>query len=173
MRRRRWVAAVALGAALAVGLAADGVAAKKKRKERLTALVDGKKFRARDFNTSAPGASPFLIGGTKPRVGTIIRSLEVTCLVPLPELEPPVTLSDRCTVRYNDFRFGGAEGGTTRRFRGENETGAVQVTIESFDGSRLIGTFGGTLAAVDASDEPLEAPPVTVENGYFSVVLDD
>lgn len=166
---------MALGAALAVGLAPDEAAAKRKRKERLTATIDGKRFRARDFNTSAPGASPIVIGGTKPRVGTVVRSLEVVCVVPLPELVFPVTPipPDECTISYFDFRYGGAQGGTTRRFLGTNDTGAVRVTLESFDGKRLTGTFQGTLGPVDASEMPIEGSPVTVENGTFSAVLDD
>jgi hypothetical protein len=164
---------MALGAALAIGLVTDGVAAKKKRKERLTALVDGKKFKARDFN-SPPSASPIVIGGTRPRVGTVLRSFDITCEVPLSQLQPPVTLADGCTVRYYEFRYDGAESLPTRRFLGTNDTGAVQVAIESFDGSRLTGTFQGTLGPMDAHpEENFPPPPVTVEDGYFSVVLDD
>jgi hypothetical protein len=183
----------ALGVAVAVGLVADGTAAKKKRKERITARVNGKRFRAQDFNTSGSDTAPLVIkGGTKPRVGTVVRSVEVWCKV---SLQAPVTPhppdpctgvggrrlaaadvpADCCFVRYYNFRFGGADGGTTRRFRGSNDTGAVQVTLESFDGSRLTGTFQGTLGPVDASKDevPIEGPSVTVENGTFSVILDD
>jgi hypothetical protein len=153
--------AVALGAVVLVGPAIDDAAAKK-AKIRFTAQVDGKPLKGakRQVVFINAGTSFSVTGQTKVRRGAH-RALTAACSGNLASLALPATLD--CYGDYGEYSRTGLKSWTGLQI--VNGYG-LQVTIESFDGSRVVGMLRGTLASTTSSD-----PPVTIENGSFSAVV--
>jgi hypothetical protein len=150
---------LALGAVvLNATLVDDGLA--RRRKSRLVATIDGKRFKGWKRATGGvySMASFSAQGSTRPRRG-ISRTLAVACAgvdiaaVPLPVTPTPTF----CTAVYDELNI------RTGAFKAWASLG-MEVTVTSFDGSRLVGAFRGTVQPAD----PVDAP-VTVENGTFNV----
>jgi hypothetical protein len=68
-----------------------------------------------------------------------------------------------CSVGYSEGRF--SRRPDPKMWGGSNFVDGAEVTFDSFDGIRLTGRFHGTLA----SQYTPANPPVTIENGTFSV----
>lgn len=99
------------------------------------------------------------ISGTlKPSSRKVSRALAVSCLIDVKTAVLPTTLD--CSGSFVEQHT---------RDPGQSKTWSslgIQTTIESFDGSRLTGTFRGTLDPIVGA-----SGPASVENGKFSVVL--
>jgi hypothetical protein len=163
MRWKRWIAAFAVTAAL-VAVSPVGEAAAKKSK--VVGKVNGRRFKAakksivafiNSFSVSVGGA----VVPHRPRA--TVRAIGLLCLVDnLAAQALPMTLA--CAADYYELKLGSA----APRKQWDTATG-IQVTLEHFDGTRLRGTFQGTLEIVDPTHP--EDPPATVENGKFDVIL--
>jgi hypothetical protein len=161
-RGRTWIA-LALGGAVFTGTLVDDALARR-RKARLVASVDGKRFKGwkRAIQGTYSTVSFSAGGSTRPKRG-ISRTLVVDCAgvnvaaVPLPVTPTP----DRCTGIYTELNI------RTGDFKAWSSPG-MAVTVSAFDGSRLVGTFSGVIQPADPADAPL-----AVENGTFNLpVLD-
>jgi len=158
MRRGRSWLAVALGAVLLTGSLIDDAAARKP-KARLSATVAGKRLKAlRRATFLIYSTTSFSVTGqTNVRHG-LSRAVSAACLGDLKTLVLPTTLG--CYGTYTEARRSGA--------RDWQRNEGMQVTIASFDGTRAVGTFQGTL---DPGPSHAADPTVGVENGAFSIVI--
>jgi hypothetical protein len=157
-RRLVWVLAVVL----AVPLLDDAQA--RRPRARLSASVDGKRFKAwKRGLTGIYSTASFSAGGsTKPRRG-MIRTLQVACAgVDIKTVTLPFAPT-LCTGIYqeNNIRTGGLKNWSAL---------GIELTADSFDGSRMVGTFRGVIGP--STSNPTE-PPVTVEGGTFTVYVVD
>ncbi|MFN8546120.1 MAG: hypothetical protein U0807_18215 [Candidatus Binatia bacterium] len=154
--RSRFLMVVGSVALLAGPLVRDGFA--KKAKSRLSATVDGKRLKAspRALVALSSSGSFSVNGQTKVQKG-LSRAVTVNCLGNLGVLALPATLT--CYGTYTESRKHGSKSW---------QSNGMELTVESFDGSRTVGTFRGTLdpASAHASD-----PPVSIEHGSFSLVV--
>jgi len=164
-RSRRWTLAATLAVPLLLTLPAPEARAGKGDKVTLTVNGRRVKFRKKlvcdGYNTAAFS----ITGGQLPhRLHQLVRTIVVSCvLIDITKSTFPVS-PPSCEVGYNEFRYKPA---LARQWVGTNPD--IQVTVESFDGTRLQGSFGGTLAPYGGT-----APaPATVTNGTFSVLLVD
>jgi hypothetical protein len=158
--RRPWLM-VALGAALLAGpLAADGHA--KRTRSFVKALVNGKRLKAskRGIQGFLAGASFSIAGATKPK-HRIVRTVTVNCGAELTTVTPGTKLTD-CFGSYTEA---GGKAGTFRQWTGNT----VELTVDSFDGDRVVGSFRGVL--LDPSSANPSDAAATVEGGTFSVSL--
>ncbi len=147
VRRHRARIAAVLGLACAIGIVATPASAAKG--DKLTAVVNGKKLKLRNkavcagYNTAVVS----IAGGTKfHHLGQVLRAIAIACDIDLTTaalpLSPPV-----CSIGYTEM-------GTSLHHpisRGWGSTSTpdnpvIQVTISSFGGGRVQGTFSGTLA---------------------------
>jgi hypothetical protein len=163
VRRHRARIVAVLGLACAIGVAATPASAAKG--DKLTAVVNGKKLKLRN-KTLCAGYNTAVIsiaGGTKiHHLGQLLRAIVVACDVDLTTAALPVSPSI-CDIAYT-------ETGTSVRhptFKGWGSTSTpdnpvIQVTISSFDGGHVQGSFSGTLASETGN-------PATTINGTFSV----
>lgn len=138
MRQRRWMMAVALGAALGADLPADEVAAKRRKKESLSARIDGKLLKAsgKHYTDSFTAGIALVQGDTPLRLGKVVRAIAVGCGIDLATSALPVTpvFPVLCTMGYATFSFKGGQG-VTKQWAETNVAGGVEVTFESFDGT--------------------------------------
>jgi hypothetical protein len=157
--RTSWLVLALSAAVLAGPLMDDAVA--KKPKARFSARVDGKRVKAlkRAIVLLYSTTSFSVNGATNVRRG-VVRTVTANCLGNLKTLVLPATLS--CYGTYTEARRTGAKDWA--------RNDGMAVTVESFDGSRAVGTFHGTL---DPGPSHAGDPPVTVESGSFSIVLTD
>jgi hypothetical protein len=161
MWRSGWVLAVALGVVLGAVAPDDALAARRK-KSRIVTYVNGKKvktWKPTTYGSYAP--TGFSVGGgTKPRGRRAIRQVTLTCgILDIATVTLPTTLD--CYASYTESE--------TRRTPFEQWVSyGILVTIESYVDGRVSGTFSGTIQPFIT--DPGE-PPVTVENGTFSVLL--
>lgn len=158
IRRRAWFVMMLAAVLLAGPLVNDAHARKK---ARLSATVNGKRLKSlKRAVIGLYAATSFSVNGaTRPRRG-LVRSLTVNCgPVDLRAVTIPITLTG-CYGAYT-------EAGTVpfKQWVGT----AVELTVDSFEGSRLVGRFRGTL---DIPGTPGD-PPATVEDGSFSLVFTD
>ena len=152
---------LALGALLLAGpLVEDGYA--KKPKAFLKAFVEGRRLKAWRrgglFGTLA-SASFSVAGATKPKRG-VVRTITVTCGPVDLRTVPPATTLTGCFGSYTE-----AGSGPFRQWTG---TG-MELTVDSFDGDRLVGKFRGELADASAAN-PTDAS-VAIDDGTFAVFL--
>ena len=159
--RRPWVM-LALGAILvAAPLVPEAHA--KRTKSFVKTFVDGKKLKAsrRGIQGFLAGSSFSIAGATKPKRG-VVRTVTVNCgPVDLTTVPPGTTLTG-CFGSYTEA------GGKTGSFRQWTGTG-IELTVDSFDGTRVTGSFQGVL--VDASTANPSDAAATLEGGTFSVAL--
>jgi len=155
-----------LGIALSL-LAVDAGAG---RRELVKAKVDGKKFKgnlqpaiigARDANLDT-----FTLNGLYQRIrpgkGTI-KTLTIIAEVDLDGATLPVTVPAFYST-FSDNTYSGFIPGDPNVWSGEG----ISVTIESFDGTRVTGTFEGTIPPASGN----ATAPAVVEKGKFKVDLD-
>jgi hypothetical protein len=164
VRRHRARIAAVLGLACAIGVVATPASAAKG--DKLTAVVNRKKLRLRNktvcagYNTAVVS----IVGGTKfHHLGQVLRALAIACDVDLTTVALSVSPSV-CSIGYTET--GTSLHHPTSRAWGNTSTPdnpVIQVTISSFQGGRVQGTFSGTLAGETAGT------PATTVRGTFSV----
>jgi hypothetical protein len=161
VRRHRARIAAVLGLACAIGVVATPVSAAKG--DKLTAVVDGKKLKLRNktlcagYNTAVVS----IAGGTKfHHLGQVLRAIAVECDVDLTTAALPVSPAV-CSITYTE-QGTSLHHPTSKGWAGVStpDNPVIQVTISSFDGGRVQGTFSGTLTGVGI--------PATTVNGKFS-----
>jgi hypothetical protein len=164
---RGWRIACVLGIALSLA----AVDANAGRKESIKARVNGKRFKgnlkpailgARDASLDTLTLNG-LYQHISPGRGTV-KTLTIIALVDLDTAVLPVTVPALSTT-YSQATVTGFVPSGFDIWSGEG----VSVTIQSFDGTRVTGTFEGTIppSAGDAS------APAVVEKGKFKIDLDD
>jgi hypothetical protein len=163
VRRHRARVAAVLGLACAIGVVATPASAAKG--DKLTAVVNGKKLKLRKTTVCAGynTAVVSIAGGTKfHHLGQVLRAIAIACDVDLTTAALPVS-PPICTIGYTEQ--GTSLHHPTSKAWGSTSTPdnpIIQVTISSFGGGRVQGTFSGTLAG------ELGAAATTVK-GTFSV----
>ena len=169
MRTRRWLGATALAIVLVAGIVVGEADAA--RRASFTARVHGRVVRAKGRSVAAgytadPTAALLVIGAaklTRFRVGARIWQLGVGCLTTdLAAAVLPVTLT--CNGNYTESRLG-----RPAETRGWTTDTGMRVTVTLFAGNRARGTVTGTFENANATNPG--DPPVTLENGKFSVVF--
>ena len=152
--------ATALGVALLLGGTAEAA------KQTVTAVVGGHRarFKNKTVVVTAAGAEGVVFGGAqKPRrLGQLLKGLTVSCPIGLDSATFPVD-GQFCVIGYSETRF--SQNFSIKQWSGGPD--GIRVTFMSFDGTRLRGTFEGTLAPFDPNGG---YGPVTVQNGSFSVL---
>jgi hypothetical protein len=172
MRYAQWMLVLTLGTVLAAGLP-DEAAAAKRPKSVVTAIVGGHrvKFAKRTIEATARGDSIAFGGGQTPhRLGQTLKAMAVGCAVALSGGVFPVD-GQFCTMSYSEIKF--RRPITTKSWVAVSDPleglDAIRVTVESFDGTVVRGSFSGTLQP-DASNAG--SGPVTVQNGKFTIVVE-
>jgi hypothetical protein len=159
-----------IGCVLGIALSLLAVDAGAGRKELVKAKVDGKKFKgnlqpaiigARDANLDTLTLNG-LYQRIRPGKGTI-KTLTIIVEVDLDTAVLPVTVPAFSTT-YSDNTYSGFIPGDTNVWSGEG----VSVTIESFDGTRVSGTFEGSIPPASGN----ATAPAVVEKGKFKIDLD-
>jgi hypothetical protein len=148
---------------LAVSVSDDAMAGKK---EKLKAKINGKGFKA-NVRESIVGTHDGLtnlviVTGTS-RKGVrkvTIKNFTVSCVAPLEGATFPMTVSD-CTGNFS-IATASIGGSSLVAWAGSG----LSMTITSFDGTRLNGSFEGTLPANDVAQQP-----ANVSKGKFAVDL--
>lgn len=165
MQRKRWVAELAVLAALVGGLSSEAAA---KPKQTMSAIVNGHKVKLKNkqIQGAIAGAGGISItGGTKLRhLGQVVKSLVVTCASgPLTggTLAAPAP-GQTCTIGYMETKV--SRHPTVKEWQAPY--GGPTVTFTEFDGTRVQGTFSGTLDPVTGT-----TGSVTVTTGMFSVLV--
>lgn len=163
VRRHRARIGAVLGLACAIGVVVTPASAAKG--DKLTAVVNGKKLKLRNktvcagYNTSVVS----IAGGTKfHHLGQVLRAFVIACDVDLTTAALPVSPSI-CSIGYTEQ--GTSLHHPTSRAWGSTSTPdnpVIQVTISSFGGGRVQGTFSGTLAGETGTT-------ATTVRGTFSV----
>ncbi len=148
-------------AACAVVLLGGAVASDAHAKKFIKARIAGKGFRAGGIRAAAStnGLGLVSLNGSKGR--RTISTLTLACGFPglSPSSSFPVTAT--CGGVY-------AVGGL-RSMKGWGTDDGVRVTIESFDGNTIKGSFSGTFERPGATN-PTD-PPASVQGGKFSLPL--
>jgi hypothetical protein len=164
MHASRWIVAPLLVATL-VTPAPEVMA--RKPKESISAVVGGHrvKFGRKLVTTSGSAESgSFATGGGQPvrRLGRTVKGLVFGCAIALTSPVFPVD-GQFCTMGYSETKV--SRNPVIRQWAAAE---GVRVTVDSFDGSRLSGTFEGTLPPATPG---ADYGPVTVANGKFAVIL--
>jgi hypothetical protein len=165
MRRTRSIVATALVGLLVTALAAD---ARRGPRQIITAIVGGKRVKLKNKQISAPslnGGSVAFGGGQQPhRLGQTLKGVTIGCAI---GLESPIfpAFGQYCQIGYSETKF--SRNLSYKQWASADDA-KVHVTFESWDGTRLHGTFEGTL-----DPYPPGAPfgPVTVQNGSFTILF--
>ena len=162
MTRRLLLAALA--AALVAGPMIRPALARQKAK--MTAKVDGKKFKGLKIATSILYATTgFSVNTqTKPKKG-FSRALTVNCapgidLRALPVPSQPLSC-------FGIYQVTALKGGNQQTFLGPTQT--MELVVDSIVDTRVTGSFRGTLPH---STDPA-VPPVTIEEGRFTAFILD
>jgi hypothetical protein len=90
-----------------------------------------------------------------------VKTLTFSCTVDLPSAGFPVTVAS--VFAYSDNTFKGFIPGSPIAWAGDG----VNVTLTAFDGTRVSGTFEGTLPPGDGA-----TGPATITGGKFTLQLD-
>ena len=156
--RKGWLV-VAMGMTVALAGPMVDEAFAKKAKSSFTAKVAGKPMKALKGQIFLlyTSTSFSVAGQTGVRRG-LSRAIQAVCLGNLKTLALPATIN--CYGSYTEARRKSAEEWS--------RNDGIQVRIETFDGSRATGTFSG---ALDATPSHPSDPPVAVESGSFSIVI--
>ena len=165
MRPNGWAMGTALIAALVASLPIDAAA---KPKQTVSALISGHKLNLKnkqiDPRSAVAGAGGIDIaaGSKVHHLGQTVKALVVTCAAgPLTGGTLPGP-GQTCTVAYMETKLGRHP--TSREW--STSPGGATVTFTSFDGTRVQGTFAGTLDAVYGA-----TGSVTVTNGTFDILV--
>ena len=159
-----------IGCALGIALSLLAVEAGAGRKELVKAKIDGKRFKgnlqpaiigARDATLDTLTLNG-LYQRIRPGKGTV-KTLTIITTVDLESATLPVTVPAFSST-FSDNTYSGFVPGAPNVWSGEG----VSVTIESFDGSRVTGTFEGTIPPASGQ----ATAPAVVEKGKFKVDLD-
>jgi len=158
-----------IGCVLGIALSLLAVDAGAGRKELVKAKIDGKRFKGnlQPAIVGSRDATLDLVTITglyqriRPGKGTV-KSLTILAQVDLDAVTLPVTVPAFMTT-YLDTTVVGFSPTEQKMWAGEG----VSITITSWDGSRLVGTFEGTIPAAEAADAA-----AVVEKGKFKVDLD-
>jgi hypothetical protein len=174
-RYRRWLVAT-LGMVLVAGVLVDDAMARR-HLPIVSARIHGRRFKSRGVGARQavvagfafdPTSSVLTFGASKVsglHIGTLIRSMAVGCL--MPGYNPATTifpLTLACNGNYHEMRLGRPQ--LTMGWM--TDTG-IQVTLDSFDGTRAIGKFSGTYELPDPATPGTGT--VAVERGQFNVVI--
>lgn len=160
----RFVCLLAVAGLLAVPTGGDAMRGKK---EKLKAKVNGKAFKARIDSVAGTHdafTNALVLTGLAQKGGlrgSTVKNISVTCVVALDGVTFPVTTTD-CVGNFTvtTVRFPG-------RISNDGWAGSgISLTVTSFDGTRVNGTFEGTLPASDISPAP-----ANVAKGKFAVDL--
>lgn len=162
MRHARWLVVPLIVVALA---AQAPVANARKPKATLSAVVNGHRVRfGRKLISSSGDAASGVIafgGAQKPhRLGQTLHSLAVGCAIALSANAFPAD-GMFCTMSYAEVKF--SRHLTTKSWAAVD---GVTVTVTSFDGTRVAGTFSGTLQPGAGTDGP-----ATLTDGKFDLPL--
>lgn len=139
------------------------------RKELLKAKIDGRRFKgnlqpaivgARDATLDTLTLNA-LYQHIRPGKGTV-KTLTIIAAVDL-DAALPVTVPAFSST-FSDNSYSGFIPGDPNVWSGEG----VSVTIESFNGTRITGTFEGTIPPVSGQ----ATAPAVVEKGKFKIDLD-
>ena len=159
MQRRAWFA-VAFGWGVLLGPQIEAAFAKK-AKSSFSAQVDGKRLKAsRRGSQGVYATTSFSVAGQTGVRHGLSRTVTANCLGNLKALVLPATID--CYGTYTEARRHSA--------KDWSRSNGLQVTIESFDGTRVVGTLRGGL---DPTPAHASAAPVTVKDGRFSIILRD
>ena len=163
MTRRLLLAALA--AALVAGPWLQPALAKR-QKAKVTAKVDGKKFKGLKIATTILYATTgFSVNTqTKPKKG-FSRALTVNC-APGIDLRALVVPSQPLSC-FGIYQVTALKGGNQQTFLGPTQT--MELVVESIVDTLVTGTFRGTLPH---STDPA-VPPVTIEEGRFTAFIND
>jgi hypothetical protein len=165
MRPNGWVVGTAFIAALVASLPIDAAA---KPKQTVNAIINGHRLNLKnrqiDPGSAVVGAGGIAItAGTKfHHLGQTAKTLVVTCAAgPLAGGTLPGP-GQVCTVAYTETKL--ALHPTSKQW--STSPGGATVTFTSFDGTRVQGTFDGTLDAVYGA-----TGSVTVTSGTFNILV--
>jgi hypothetical protein len=128
-----------------------------RKKGRVKATVNGKRIKFKRYLHIAAGdpAVPFLvIAQTRARLGGLLRQISIGCAD-----FPPATMPGAlpfCFSQYTETRI--SRQPTIRGW--QNTTGQTQVTIQSYDGTAVVGQFSGALDSLSGD------PPITIEGEF-------
>jgi hypothetical protein len=161
MRTWKIVGLLAVAGLLGAPMSGDAMRGKK---EKLKAKINGKGFKA-NMRESIIGTHDGLtnlviVTGTS-RKGlqkVTIRNLTVSCAAPLDGATFPMTVTD-CTGNFS-IATASIGGSSLVAWAGSG----LSMTITSFDGTRLNGTFEGTLPPNDVAQQP-----ANIVKGKFAV----
>ena len=163
MRMWKIMGLLAVAGLLAMPTSGDAMRGKK---EKLKAKINGKGFKA-NLKQSIVGTHDGLtnlviLNGTfhKGLTKVTIKNLTVSCVAPLEGATFPMTVTD-CTGSFS-ISTASIRGSSLVAWAGSG----LSMTITSFDGTRLNGTFEGTLPANDVAQQP-----ANIVNGKFAVDL--
>ncbi len=163
MSPNHWRMRTVLAAALVASLP---IAAAAKPKQTMSAIVNGRRIKLKNkrIEGAIAGAGGISItGGTKlHHLGQVAKTLVVTCASgPLAGGTLPAA-GQFCTVGYTETKL--SRNPTSKEWLAPY--GGPTVTFASFDGTRVQGTFEGTLDPVAGT-----TTPVTVTNGTFNILV--
>jgi len=130
------------------------------KKNKVIATVNGKRFKwkGRYVSTGTSDVGTITVA-TKP--GRTIRTLGFGCAVNLSrETFPLTTPAEFCNANYTETTNRGS------RIKGWLALQGVSVTYESFDGTRVRGSFSFVLQALSPND----LPPATFEGTFDTAV---
>ena len=158
-RRYGCILTMASVVALVVALPARYGIATKRQKPRMIAIVNGKRLKSVGPVAYYTPASFSINAASKPRRG-LVRTVTANCgPIDIKAVAIPIAIPG-C---YGTYTEAGSRHGRFRQWTGTS----MEVTVDSFDGTRIVGTFQGTL------DGPTQAgdPPATVAHGTYSIAL--
>ena len=155
----RIVTMIVLAGVLAASVPGPAVAARK-QKNTIVATVNGKPLRwSGRLVPIGDDLSGLTVIGTKPvRPGRVGRTIGLGCPIYLPSFAVP-GVAPQCSGSYLETKAAGRHVSIKSWLA---TSGQMQVTIESFDGTRVTGTFSGTVQPVG---DNLDGP-VTVEGSF-------
>jgi len=159
---RRILLAVLAAALLAGPLLAPALA--KRQKAKMSALVDGRKFKGMRIATSILYATTSFSVNTQTKVKKgVSRALTIVCgpgidLFALPVPSQPLPCS-------GIYQVNPARGGDQQTYLGPTQT--MELVVESIVETRVTGTFRGS---IPHSTDPA-VPPVTIEEGRFTAFV--
>jgi len=159
-----------IGCVLGIALSLLAVDAGAGRKELMKAKVDGKRFKgnlqpailgARDANLDTLTLNA-LYQRIRPGKGTV-KTLTIIALVDLDGATLPLTVPAFSST-FSETTVTGFVPGDINIWSGEG----VSITVQSFDGTRVTGTFEGTIPPASGN----ATAPAVVQKGKFKIDLD-
>ena len=160
IRRERPLAALALGFALTAAILATNATAASG--PRLSARINGHALRASGTRLQVVSfPTLFEVTASTKNVRNNHAAAFACVAFDLASMPLPTTLT-QCNGNYQETKIG-RRGASVKAW---STAAGIQVTIESFDGSHVTGTFGG---AFEFSAEGRR--PATIQKGKFDAVV--